>query len=192
MALVLTSAPAVEPVSLAEAKAHLRVDGTAEDPLIQSLVITSRLHIEAALGLALVTQSWLWTLDRWPRTRTVVLPLRPVVSIDQVRVWDAEDAAQAIDPATYLLDGHGKPARLAWRDGVVPAAPLRPINGIEIAFTAGFGAAASDVPAPVRQALLMLVAHWYEHREPIEIGSSATAIPQTVSDLLLPYRGARL
>ncbi len=74
----------------------------------------------------------------------------------------------------------------------MPPAPGRPIKGAEIAFTAGYGPAASDVPAPVRQALLLLVAHWYEHREPIEIGSSATAIPQTVSDLLMPHRGVRL
>jgi len=57
MALVLTSGPASEPVTLAEAKTHLRVDGSAEDTLIASLIITSRLHVEAGLGLALVTQS---------------------------------------------------------------------------------------------------------------------------------------
>lgn len=66
MPLILTDGPAVEPVTLAEAKAHLRVDGTAEDTLIGSLIVTSRLHVEAAMGLALVTQSWSVFLDAWP------------------------------------------------------------------------------------------------------------------------------
>ncbi|HWK38638.1 MAG TPA: head-tail connector protein, partial [Hyphomicrobium sp.] len=75
MALVITSAPAVEPVTVSEAKAHLRVDGTAEDTLIGSLILTSRLHIEAALGLALMTQSWRLSLDAWPNGRELELPL---------------------------------------------------------------------------------------------------------------------
>lgn len=192
MALVMTSGPALEPISLAETKAHLRVDGTVEDPLIQSLIITSRLHVEAALDIALVSQSWLWTLDRWPRRRTIALPLRPVIAIDAIRVIDEHDVATTLPTTSYILDGVGRPARIAWRDGTVPPTPGRAINGIEVAFTAGYGPAAADVPAPIRQALLLLVAHWYEHREPIEIGSSATAIPQTVSDLLMPHRGVRL
>jgi uncharacterized phiE125 gp8 family phage protein len=66
------------------------------------------------------------------------------------------------------------------------------VNGIEIDLTAGYGAAPEDVPGPIRQALLLLVAHWYEHRDPIEIGSQAAAIPADVSQLLNPFRAVRL
>ncbi len=66
MALVLTSGPATEPVTVAEAKAHLRLDSDAEDVLIASLIITSRLHLEAALGLALIAQGWTLHLDQFP------------------------------------------------------------------------------------------------------------------------------
>ena len=90
MPLILTSGPALEPVTVPEAKAHCRVDGTAEDVLIASLILTSRLHIEAALGLALITQSWKLLLDRWPNEPSVAIPIRPVQSITSVRVLAAD------------------------------------------------------------------------------------------------------
>ena len=205
MSLVMTSGPALEPVSLPEAKAHLRVDGTAEDALIQSLIVTSRLHVEAALGLALVTQSWSWLIDRWPRLTArgagagpaqaaalrVALPLRPVQAIAHVKLWHDDGSSTLVDPARFYLDGQAQPARLVWLGGALPG-PGRPANGIDIAFTAGFGAAAADVPATIRHALLLLVAHWYEHREPVEIGSGINAVPPMASELLAPYRRRRL
>lgn len=190
MALILTSGPALEPVSVSEAKAHLRVDGSAEDVLINSLILTSRLHIEAALGLALITQSWTLVLDKWPKDGVVPLPMRPVQSVAEVRVL-ADDGVPAVVPAaSYILDGKGVPSRLvakaAW------PAPGRKASGIEIDFTAGFGSLAADVPAPIRHGLLMLVAHWYEHRDPLEIGRPEANIPNAVSELLMPYRVPRI
>ena len=192
MSLVMTSGPALEPVSLAEAKVHLRVDGTAEDSLIQSLIITSRLHIEAALGLALITQSWSYFLDRWPKSGRIALPLRPVAAIGTVRVYNSDGAAATLAPDHFLLDGYGLPPRLVPVAGLSTPEPGRLANGIEIALTAGFGPSPADVPATIRHALLLLVAHWYEHREPVEIGAGINAVPAMVSDLLAPYRRRRL
>lgn len=192
MPLILTSAPVVEPVTLTEAKAHLRVDTDAEDTLIGSLIVTSRLHVEAAMGLALVSQGWSWYLDAWPPGSAVALPLRPVESIAAVRLYDAAGAAAALEPGGYLLDGAGPHPRLV-RLGARPwPKPARIANGIEIAFTAGYGGAAADVPAPIRHAILLLVAHWHEHRSPVEEGAPAAPVPDMVSELLAPYRVPRL
>lgn len=191
MALVLTSGPALEPVSVADAKAHLRIDGTAEDALIASLILTSRLHIEAALGYALIAQSWTLLLDAWPDGTSVVFPIRPILSIASARVLSATGVPTVMAASDYVLDGTAITPRLV-RTGSNWPLPGKAANGIEIAFTAGFGAAATDVPAPMRHALLLLVAHWYEHRDPIEIGSSLSNIPKAVSDLLTPYRPVRL
>ena len=192
MSLVLTSGPTVEPITLAEAKAHLRVDQTAEDALIASLIITSRLHIETALGLALITQSWSYFLDRWPKSCEIVLPLRPVQTINAVRIYSDNTTYVTLPGGAFSLDGTGLPARAVRAATVVPVNPLRATGGIEFALTAGYGPAASSVPAPIRQALLLLVAHWYEHRDPIEIGMPETRIPAVVSDLLQPYKPVRL
>jgi uncharacterized phiE125 gp8 family phage protein len=191
MALVMTSGPSLEPVTVSEAKAHLRLDSAAEDLLIASLILTSRLHIETALGLALISQAWTVTFDGWPGGDAVALPLRPVQSIEEVRVRDASGDAAVLDPASYALDGQGVPARFIWRGAVWPA-PQQKLCGIEIDAVAGFGDAAADVPEPIRHAVLLLVAHWYERRDPIEIGATGTAIPRPVSELLAPYRAVRL
>lgn len=191
MALVLMSGPASEPVTLAEAKAHLRIDGSAEDMLLTSLILTSRLHIEAALGLALINQTWMLVLDRWPCDGTVELPIAPLQAITGIRVRNAAGVATTIAPTTYLVDIVSKPPRLVWNN-TAPPAPGRLANGIEIDLTTGFGASAASVPAPLKHAILMLTAHWHEHRDPIEIGSTAARIPDAVSDLIQPFRKIRL
>ncbi len=192
MPLVLSAGPEVEPVSLAEAKAHLRIDGTDEDILIGSLIVTSRLHIEAEMGLALVTQGWSWFTDAWPRGASLKLPLRPVQSIAAVRTYDDAGVATTLSPDAYFLDGAGKPARLVRQGALAWPKPGRIANGIEIAFTAGYGDAEDDVPAPVRLAVKMLVAHWYEAREPVLLGEQADPVPATVANLIAPYRSVRL
>lgn len=192
MALVLTSGPAIEPVTLAEAKAHLRVDGTAEDMLVGSLIVTSRLHIEAALGLALITQSWSYFIDAWPPGPHLALPLRPVQSIAAVQLYAADETVTVVPADTYFLDGAASPARLVRSGDLAWPKPNRAANGIEIALVAGYGDAAADVPAPIRQAILLLIAHWHEHREPVAIGVATAPVPPMVSELLQPYRWIRL
>lgn len=192
MALVLTSPPSVEPVSIGEAKDHLRVDHSDEDAYISSLILTSRLHIEAALSLALIDQTWTWTFNAWPkRSQNLTLPLRPVSSIVSVVTLASDGTPTVMSPSDYELDGHHVPPRLV-RAGTQWPKPGKTHAGIEVSFVAGFGSSSDDVPQPVRHALLLLVAHWYEHRDPIEIGSDKTAVPESVSKLLLPYRVARL
>ncbi|WP_244512463.1 head-tail connector protein [Filomicrobium insigne] len=191
LALVLQSGPASEPVSVEEAKGYLRIDGNSEDALVSSLILTSRLHVEAALGVALITQDWRLVLDHWPRSGAVRLPLRPLQSVNAVRVFDADGGHATVDPARYVVDTAGTPARLIATVAGWPK-PTRVGNGIEIDLTAGYGGALEDVPEPIRQALLLLVAHWYEHRDPIEIGSDGVAIPASVSRLLKPYRMVRV
>lgn len=191
MSLQQVTGPATEPLTVAEAKDHLRVDGTSEDALISSLILTSRLHIEAALGLALLSQSWKMYLDRWPKGGEVRIPLRPLQSANEIRVHDANGGSAVIDPALYVVDAVSSPGRVVLEGSNLPK-PGRPANGIEISFLSGYGDTQSDVPAPIRQALLLLVAHWYEHRDPVEIGTPGVAIPTAVSRLLKPYRQARL
>ncbi|MDX2288556.1 MAG: head-tail connector protein [Hyphomicrobiaceae bacterium] len=191
MALVLTSGPAAEPISVAEAKAHLRIDGDSEDVLLASLVLTSRLHIEAALGLALITQGWRLVLDRWPKGGDLRIPLRPIAAVSEIRVRDAMGVATEVDADSYIADVESNPPRIVATTAGIPQSG-RVAGGIEIDLVAGYGATADAVPAPIRHALLLLVAHWYEHRDPVEIGAPGAAIPDAVSRLLKPYRMARL
>jgi uncharacterized phiE125 gp8 family phage protein len=191
MALVLTAAPEAEPISLAEAKAHLRVDSDHEDALIGQLIAAARSVVERALGLALLSQGWSYYLDAWPRSATVALPLAPVQAVTAVTLHDAAGGATEIGAGAYDVDVLSQPARLVLKGAVPPVAP-RALNAFEIAFIAGYGGGAADVPAPLRQALLLLVAHWFERREPVVLGAMAQEVPATVAGLLLPYRRVRL
>jgi uncharacterized phiE125 gp8 family phage protein len=192
MPLILTAGPSAEPISVAEAKAHCRVDSDAEDTLIASLILAARMHIERSLDVALIEQSWSLYLDAWPDRHFVRLPLAPVVSLDAVRLYSPTDTNITLDPSLFFLDSAGSRPRLVRRDAQAWPLPGRPANGIEIAFTAGYGPAADDVPMPIRLAIKMLVAHWYEAREPVLPGEDANALPLTVASLVAPYREVRL
>ena len=191
MALVMTAAPAAEPISLADTKAHLRVDGTDEDTLISSLIVAGRVLVERSLGLALITQGWSYFLDAWPHRGCISLPLLPVQAVSGVTVHDDDGGSTVLDVGGYEVDLLSTPARVVLT-AATPPAVTRAFNGFEIAFTAGYGNAGSDVPQPIRQALLLLVAHWFERREPVALGAGPQEVPAVAAGLLQPYRRVRL
>ena len=190
MVHVLTAAPAAEPIGLAEAKAHLRVDSSDEDTLISSLVVAARMLVERTLGLALITQGWSHYLDAWPHACCIALPLSPVQTVSAITLHDPDGGMSVLDPEDYSVDLLSDPARIVLT-AAVPSTGLRPFNGFEVAFTAGFGDA-GDVAQPIRQALLLMVAHWFERRAPVELGSGPQGVPAIAAGLLQPYRRVRL
>lgn len=193
MALVLTTPPALEPVSLADAKAHLRVDTTDEDVLISRLITGARSELERGLNRAFVTQSWTYFLDAWPSGYALPLPLAPVQTIDQVRVYALDDSFAVMPGGAYLLDGQGSPPRLIRRGTLAWPVPLRPGNGVAIDMTCGHGSQPTEVPAALRIATLLLTAHWFENRQVAEVpGGAGATLPPMVRDLIDPYRTRRL
>jgi uncharacterized phiE125 gp8 family phage protein len=191
MALALTSPPAVEPLTLAEAKAHLRIDADEEDALIASLIAAGRMWLERQFGLALIRQGWSLYADRLPEGRELSLPLWPVSAVEGVTLHGEAEAAELAESA-FAVDLLSRPARISFRQiaGSVPA--LRRLNGIEIAFITGFGETGRAVPGPIRQALLLLIADWYERREPVLPGYEPPQLPAMVAGLMAPYREMRL
>jgi uncharacterized phiE125 gp8 family phage protein len=195
MTLVPTSGPALEPVTLEAAKAHMRITGSSEDLLIASLITAARVHIEYTLSRALITQTWSYFLDAWPKSALLELPLTPVQSIDAIRVLAAGDVVETIGADRYLLDGPATPPRLVCKAGHWASAMPQPAysgKGIEVSFIAGYGDQPADVPEPLRHSILLLVAHWFERREAVEIGHPAMPLPAMVGDLLSPFREVRL
>lgn len=186
MSLQLTTAPAAEPVTLDAAKAQLRVDTTDDDALITSLIAAARARAEWHTGRAFVTQSWTLWLDAWPCNGIIEIPLPPLQSVASVTAYALDDSATVLDAAMYQVDTAASPARLALKPDASPPVALRALNAIAIAFTAGY-ADASDVPAPIQQAILMIAAALYAHR-----GDEAMELPQEALALLAPYRVVKL
>jgi uncharacterized phiE125 gp8 family phage protein len=187
MSLILTTPPSVEPVSLAEAKVHLRVTHVDDDVFISTQIVSARRRLEVYTGLRLITQGVSQFMDYWPRGGLVELDVNPVSVVSDVIVYGDTDTPATIDPAHYFLDATSNPPRVVFRQGRNPSPPGRRAKGIEVRFTAGFGLAAA-VPVDLKQAVLLLVADGYAHRG----DESVRVTPPAVLELINAYRVMRL
>ncbi|MEJ0027328.1 MAG: head-tail connector protein [Rhizomicrobium sp.] len=187
MPLTLTTPPALEPVTLADAKAHLKVDTTDDDALIAAMITAARARAEWHTGRALITQGWTLHLDCWPQSGIVEIPLPPLQSVTSVTTYGRDDVATVLSATLYTVDAASAPARLALKTGVPPPADLRRVNALAIAFTAGYGGAASDVPGLLKEAILELTAFLYENR-----GEAPAELPPAALALLAPFRVLKL
>jgi uncharacterized phiE125 gp8 family phage protein len=185
---IFVSGPAVEPITLAEMKAYLRVedDDSAQDDLISGLIKAARLTVEAASRRVLIEQSWRVVLDRWPRDGVVLLPLSPLIAVDAIRIADATGAATELPDDAFEADGLREPPRLFVEDAPEPG---RSRNGISIELRAGYGATPDMVPATLKLAIRILVAHWFENRGDV-IGEQI--LPPEALALVAPFQRARL
>jgi uncharacterized phiE125 gp8 family phage protein len=188
MTSYLLAGPAEEPVSLVEAKAFLKVDDTAEDGLITTLIGAARLHIEGVTGRALLAQSWRVVLDDWPTSRVVKLPVTPFIELTEITAFDAAGGAHLVPLAQFMSE----PDRLLLPADVAGMPALREQQGIEIDYVAGFGTEPGDVPRDIRQALLVLVAYWFEHRDAVIVAGSGTVVPSGFERLVAAHKRVRL
>lgn len=181
MSLQLTAPPAEEPVTLEQAKAWLRVEsGGDEDALIAALIPAARARCEWHTGRAFMTQGWTLWLDG-VGDGCIALPLPPLVSVQSVTLYGRDDAATVLGVDSYAVDVPG--GRVILKS---PHTNLRTRNAAAIAFTAGYGGAA-DLPAPICQAILQIVAALYDHR-----GAEPAPTPDAALVLLAPYRLLKL
>jgi uncharacterized phiE125 gp8 family phage protein len=186
--LVLTVPPAAEPVAIAEAKAYLRVDTADDDGLIGALIAAAREYCEAFQNRAYVTQTWQLWLDSWPEAREIRIPRPPLQAVNAVKYYGADGVEYTLAPTDYLVETQSEPGRLVLAPGRSwPSVTLRPAGAVCVEFVAGYGAP-DRVPQRVRQAILLLVGHWYDSREVAAVGRLVNEVPFTVNALLWQER----
>lgn len=179
MPLTLVAPPAEEPISRVEAKAHLRLEHTADDDLVGALVVAARQYCEAFTGRALVAQTWKLTLPAFEEC--IALPKPPILSVESVKYLDADGVERTISADEYMVVSDQYSAALSPDYGQSwPAARLQQ-DAVRITFTAGYGGP-GDVPQVLKQGMLLHLAQLYENRE------GAGALPQAVPVLYWPYR----
>jgi uncharacterized phiE125 gp8 family phage protein len=184
MGLSLATAPATEPVTLSEAKLHLRVDVSDDDTLITALIIAARRMAEQHTGRALVTQEWVYTLDAFP-VAEIILPLPQLVSVDVVNYIDENGADQVLAGTEYDVFKSGILGMIAPAYDKTWPATRDNAEAVAIEFTCGFGNAAA-VPQEIKQWMLLQIGHWYSCREAVAQGNFAKL--EFVDSLIEPYR----
>lgn len=188
MPLVLQTAPTSEPVTTAEAKAHLRITTSDDDTYIGTLIAVARKHVETITGRALINQTWDYFLDNFPAGDKIVIPLPRLSSVTTVKYTDKDNVQTVFSSGSYIVDTNNEPGQIVLAYGESwPTFTPRPINAVEIRFVAGYGSGAANIPEGIKQAMLLLIAHWYENREPVT-DMNMKEIPETVNALLWPYR----
>lgn len=177
--------PTVEPVTLSEAKAHCRVDTTADDAYIAGLIQTAREWVESYLDRSIIHTQWVMRLDKFPDdgTMDLELPRPPMVASGTatavaVTFTFENGTTSTYSTASYRVDRASTPGSVKTLYGQAWPPHLMDDNSISVTWWGGYGASGTDVPAPIRHAILMLVAHWYDGARQAAV--STGAVPQDV------------
>lgn len=207
----LVTPPASEPVTVAEAKAHARIETAADDTLIGTYITGARELVEKLTGRALITQTWSLTLDAWPgdprnddwhdgvreapinfyESAHVDIRKAPFLAITSVETLDESDDETVWASSNYYAVKHQGFGRLVKKQGAVwPSIVNRSHGAIVITFTAGYGSLAADVPMGLRQAIKDIVSYWYENREAVS-GVNMSEAPAKTQALIQQFRVIR-
>lgn len=183
--LVLKTAPTVEPVTTAEAKTHMRITTSDDDTYIATLIIAARRHVEGYMNRALINQTWNYYLNCFPYDKSYIeIPIGNLSSVTSVKYINSADASTTWTATNYIVDTYSTPGRivLAYNKDW-PSFVEKPVNAVNIEFVSGYGSAATAVPETIKQALLLLVEHWFDNREMVS-DLNLKEVPETVEALL--------
>ena len=190
MVLVEQTSTPDEALPLAELKAHLKLgsgfaDDAVQDEVLESYLRAAMAAIEARIGKMLFARGFTWELTRWVDRARQPLPVAPVSVVTEIAILDGAGAQEIVDESRYNLE------RDAHRPVVLGALPaIGEGQRALVSFEAGFGPAWSDLPLDLRQAVLLLSAHYYENRR--ETSGAGGLMPFGVMGLLEPHRNIRV
>lgn len=188
MKVSIVTQPTEEPLTLDEAKHHLRIDTEDDDSLILSLTKASREYTETVTGRKLITQTWKYYLDDWPEDKNyIALPFPPLSSVTHLKYTDYNSVQVTVSTSSYDFDTVSEPGRIVLAHGECwPGATLHPTNPIEIQFVCGYGTP-DDIPESLKPAMKIDLSDMYEQRESIVVGQPVAHL-DILDRLYMPYR----
>ena len=170
----------------AEAKDFLKVDTAADDTLIDNLIKAATESCQIYTNQYFLNTIVEQYSDKWSEVYT--LYKSPVSSITHIKYYDTNNVEQTYNPDNYILDDVSKPARIGLAvDATLPDLADR-INAVHVKYTVGYGTASSDVPDGIKQAVLLTLGNWYENRQTVITGRTATELPLSSQYLLDQYK----
>lgn len=182
MATIVITAPAVEPLSLSDLKHHLRVDTSDDDAYLLGLITAARMHIESVTQGALITRTLEWVADDFQAC--IALEQPPLQSVTSVKYIDSAAIEQTVSSSVYTVDTDSRPGRVYEADGQSWPSPKGIPNAVRIRYVAGFGNTDADVPEPIKLAMKVLIAYWYDCGAADGLGG----VPAAADALVSPYK----
>lgn len=193
MGLYLSTAPTVEPVTLADAQIYMRILPDGDTPtdkdstLLLSLIMAARTECERFTSRAFINQSWTLTLDAFPFSglsgpgRAIKLPRSPLISVTSVQYVDTSGVTQTLATTVYDVDTSCEPGRIGEAYGQIWPVTRWKLNAITIIFMSGYGATAASVPDEIKTAIKETVKDWFER------GTAGDDLPPRVKRILMGY-----
>jgi uncharacterized phiE125 gp8 family phage protein len=183
----ITVDPTLEPVSISEAKSHLRITWDSEDASIDAIINSARWFVETFTRRALINRTIETRFDAF--ANSMFLPQPPLVSVSSVQYIDGNGDAQTLSTDVYDVDTYSEPGRIWLKYGQSYPTPRAESHAVRVTHVSGYGSARSSIPGQLRQAMLMMIGHFYENREAVGalIGGNIVEMPIGASALLLPY-----
>lgn len=183
-----TTAPTVEPVTYAEVRISSRIDTDDEKDFVQNAIVAARKWCEMFMRRSLVTRTYTGRLDSFPSNR-IGLPMPPAIAITSISYLDVSGNSQTLATSVYDLDIASEwEAQIFLKYNQTYPATRDIENAVTIVWTAGHGAAASNVPEEAKQAIMLLVDHWYTNRGTVLVGSISKELEHSLSSLLWSLR----
>jgi len=152
------------------------------------LIAAATTQAEEMSQRALITQSWELTLARWPADSVIRLPRPPLASVTSIQYVDLGGTTQTWDSTNYQVNTSAEPGRVTLAYSKTFPSIRNQDEAVTIAYTAGYGAAHTDVPALIRQAILSMVVHWYDYRGEILAGTIQSKLPMGAETILMQQR----
>jgi len=188
MKRTIVTPPTYFALTLDEAKDHLRITHSDDEPYLQSLIEAAQTEAEQFTRRKFITQTWKYFLDDWPSDDFITLPWGQLQSVTSVKYTDTDGDQTTWSTDEYNTDNYSDPGRVVLEYGYSwPQSSLHPQNPIVVEFVCGYGDAGADVEDSIKHAIKLIVDDLYNHRGNIVIGVSSSNM-RVSKDLLWPYR----
>ena len=189
MKVVRNTDSAIEPIKLQLVQDHLRIDSDSDQEILSEYIKAARQKFEDDTDYILTNQTYTIYLDSFPIGQEILLPIYPIQSIQSVKYYDTDGVLQTLSVSNYWTDLNDKHPRItATEDEYFPDTQLARVNSVEIALTAGHADPPTTVPSDIKQALYMLVGHYYENRQDAQVGIRVNAIPMGYRSIAERYK----
>ena len=173
-------------ITTAEAKQHLKVDTSADDTYIDDLVQAATESAQVFTNRFFISTTITQHGDKW--CDLSVLFKSPVSSTLHIKYYDSDNTIQTLSPSVYTTDLTHNPARVGLSPNQSFPALADRISAVECKYIVGYGSAASSVPTAIKQAVLLTIGNWYENRQQVVVGRTATELPKSAQYLLEQYK----